>query len=265
MALIRAASAALLASGAAATTGILLPLYVYPSAEFGDGAANWRPAVDAMAASAHVPWLAVVNPGNGPGPTGEPGNGDANYIAGVSQLNALANVRPVGYVRTDYGASPAAELYANITTWAGWAAYGGAEDVGVDGIFFDEASAADLEYLRGAAAHARAAFGSKQIVTVCNFGAAAPAEAYAAGVCDVVVVFESFLNDPAAPPYLGRATIDANTPDGGDYGAEADVALLGSYVREAADAGLGWLYFCSADYDSITAAPATIGALAAAF
>src|SRR4051812_36924412 len=97
---------ALLASTAASVsaTGILLPLYLYPSAEPNDGATNWKPALDAVAASAHVPWLVVVNPADGPGATGEPGNGDPNYISGVSQLNALSNVQTVGYVWTDYGA-----------------------------------------------------------------------------------------------------------------------------------------------------------------
>ncbi|KAH8164047.1 hypothetical protein CIB48_g4189 [Xylaria polymorpha] len=266
MAFTRAASALLASSFIATTasaTGVLLPLYVYPSAEYNDGAANWKPAVAAIAASAAVPWLAVVNPGNGPGATGAPGNDDINYIAGVSQLNAHANVQTIGYVRTNYGTSPQAELQANITSWAAWASYsGGSEDIGVDGIFFDESSAADFEYLNTAVTYARAAFGSRRIVTVCNFGSAAPA-------------------DPDAPAYMGKATIDANTPAGGyeaqaavivhDFvgaaadGRTADTALLSSYVLEAKDAGLGWLYFCSGGYDSITTAPATIGALAAAF
>ncbi|KAI3324264.1 Spherulation-specific family 4-domain-containing protein [Xylariaceae sp. AK1471] len=286
MALLRVS--ALLASMAASVsaTGILLPLYLYPSAEFNDGAANWKPAFDAMAASAHVPWLVVVNPANGPGPTGEPGNGDPNYISGVSQLNALSNVQTIGYVRTDYGASPLAELEANITNWANWSSFSSSsentgvnENIGVDGIFFDEASASGFEYLNSAIAYARTAFGSKQIVTICNFGGAAPAEYY--GICDVAIAFESFLNNPDFPVYMGQTTLDANIP-AGNYDAQAavivhdftgaaydgkvaDVTLLNSYVQFVRDFGLGWVYFCSGGYDSITTAPATIGALAAAF
>ncbi|KAI0483551.1 Spherulation-specific family 4-domain-containing protein [Xylaria cf. heliscus] len=225
------AATALLTTAAASVsaTGILLPLYVYPSAAYNDAAANWQPALAAISSSSSssVPWLAVVNPGNGPGATGLPGNGDANYISGVSQLNAHPHVQTIGYVRTDYGASPQAELQSQH------------HDLGPPGprtLFY--------------------------------------------GICDVVVVFESFLNNPDAPAYQGQATIDANTPAG--HGAQAavivhdfvgtaadgrvaDTALLGSYVREAEEAGLGWLYFCSGDYDSITTAPATVGALAAAF
>lgn len=64
----------------ASATGVLLPLYVYPSSVWNDGAANWKPAFDAISSHFSVPWLVVVNPGNGPGATGQPGNGDENYI-----------------------------------------------------------------------------------------------------------------------------------------------------------------------------------------
>ncbi|KAF2963194.1 hypothetical protein GQX73_g10375 [Xylaria multiplex] len=275
MALIRAVSALLATGLAVSATGVLLPLYVYPSAEYGDGAANWQPALAAIAASPNTPWLAVVNPANGPGATGEPGNGDANYVSGVSQLNAHDNVQTIGYVRTDYGAAPAEELHANITTWASWTA----GDVGVSGIFFDEASAADFDYLSAAITFARTAFGARQIVAACNFGAAVGAEFY--DICDVVVVFESYLNNPEYPAYEGADTLDANTPDFSyrpqaavivhDFvgsaadGQSADTALLRKYVQEAKEDELGWVYFCSAGYETITAAPATAGALAAVF
>ncbi|KAI1429877.1 Spherulation-specific family 4-domain-containing protein [Xylaria sp. FL1777] len=275
-----AATALLLAAPTVSATGVLLPLYVYPSIIYGDGAARWQPALAAVAATPGVPWLVVVNPGDGPGATGAPGNGDSNYMSGVAQLNLHANVQTLGYVRTDYGAAPAAELRANITSWAGWASWAAA-DIGVQGIFFDEASArnTDFDYLSSAVAFARTAFGARQIVTVCNFGAAADVSFY--DICDVVVAFESALDDPADPAYESTATIVANTPDAGyrdqaavivhDFvgaaadGREADAALLRSYIQDARDAELGWLYFCSAGYDSITTAPATVGALAAAF
>ncbi|KAI0554033.1 Spherulation-specific family 4-domain-containing protein [Xylaria curta] len=277
MAFTRAAASALLMATSVAATGVLLPLYTYPSAVYNDGAANWKPALDAIAASSAVPWLVVVNPGNGPGQTGQPGNGDVNYISGVSQLNAQPNVQTIGYVRTNYGTSPQAELQANVSNWASWASYS-ESNIGVDGIFFDESNATDFEYLNTAITYARTAFGSKKIVTICNFGSAAPDEFF--NICDVAIIFESFLNNRDAPAYMGEETIDANTPDGYEAqaavivhdfvgiaadGRTADTALLGSYVQEAKDYGLGWLYFCSGGYDSITTAPATIGALAAAF
>ncbi|KAJ6571565.1 hypothetical protein B0H19DRAFT_1255529 [Mycena capillaripes] len=46
-----------------------------------------------MSARPSVPWLVVVNQGNDPGVTGLPGNADHNYVGGVSQFNALPNVR----------------------------------------------------------------------------------------------------------------------------------------------------------------------------
>lgn len=268
---------ATLATTTTATTGVLLPLYVYPSATFNDGAANWRPALAAISASPSTPYLAVINPGNGPGATGSPGNADANYITGVSQLNAAPNVKTIGYVRTNYGTSSTSELYANLTTWSSWSSYT-ETDLSVAGIFFDEAPTDNYEYLSSAISHARSAFGTQQITTICNFGTAAAAEFYS--ICDVAIVFEGYLNNPGSPTYAGAATYTANTPAGylaqaavvvhhftgsAADGRVADTALLGSYVQEAEADGLGWVYFCSADYDSITAAPATVGALAAAF
>ncbi|KAI1814292.1 putative cell surface spherulin 4-like protein [Poronia punctata] len=261
-------------STSVSATGILLPLYVYPSADYDDGAANWQPALDAIKSSSSVSWLAVVNPDSGPGATGKPANDDVNYISGIEQLNAQANVRTIGYVRTNYGASPAAELEANITTYASWAS--SESNVGVKGIFFDETSPDSLDYLRSAVSHARSAFGDVDIVTICNFGAAAPADFYEDGLCDVNIIFENYLS-----AWEGTATLDANIPSGGsaersaaivhDFqgtdsdGTPADTALLKSDVQEAVSYGLGWVYFCSANYDSITATPATIGALAASF
>ncbi|KAF7362121.1 putative cell surface spherulin 4-like protein [Mycena venus] len=145
----------------ASATGILLPLYIYPSQVFNDGAANWQPAVSAISAHPNVPWLVVVNPHNGPGLTGQPGDADPNYITGVSQLNALSNVRTIGYVRTNFGASPLAEVEANITTWKNWDT--SSSNIGVDGIFFDEASTSSFDYLSSAISFARSTFGNKAI------------------------------------------------------------------------------------------------------
>ncbi|KAI0199855.1 Spherulation-specific family 4 [Astrocystis sublimbata] len=283
MAFIRTVAAApallLAASTAVSATGVLLPLYTYP----GDNAAAWNPVLEAITVTPDVPWLAVINPSNGPGPTGLPGNDDMNYIHGVTQLNAQPNTLTLGYVRTDHGASPLAAVQRNITTWASWANYTANDiDIGVDGIFFDETSPdpADVKYLESAVSFARTAFGTKQVVAVCNFGTAAPPDYYR--ICDVVVSFESALNQPNVPAYQGKQTIVATTPGWdnlvaqsavlvhdfagkADDGRVADAELLRSYVQEAKDAALGWLYFGSGGYDSLTTGPATVLALAAAF
>ncbi|KAK5626347.1 hypothetical protein RRF57_002062 [Xylaria bambusicola] len=278
MSLLRAAASALLAASSVAATGVLLPLYVYPSAEYNDGAANWKPVVDAAAATSNVPWLVVVNPADGPGGTGLPGNDDVNYISGLTQLNALANVQTIGYVHTEYGTSSMDVLQSNITKWASWGS--SSSDTAVQGIFFDESSTNSFEYLNTAITFTRTAFGNQQIKTVCNFGSAVKATEFYT-ICDVVIVFESALNDPNYPVYESTTTIAANTPGAGyhdqaavivhDYvgtsadGRTADTTLLHTYIQEARDADLGWLYFCSGGYNSVTTGPATVGALAAAF
>lgn len=263
--------ASLVASASA--TGVLLPLYVYPAAVYNDGAANWRPVFDAVSAHSNVPWMVVVDPHNGPGLSGLPGDNDLNYISGVAQLNSYSNVKTIGYVRTNYATSPMDELKKNITQWHDWSNYSGA-DIAVDGIFFDE-SIDNFSYLNEAITFARTTFGSTPITTICNFGAAAPAEYYS--ICDIVVAFESCLNCADAPQYKSQATISANIPSGyepfasiivHDFagtaydGTTADASLLAYYLNTLKSSNVGWAYFCSAGYDSITTAPATVGQVA---
>ncbi|RMJ13308.1 hypothetical protein CDV36_007031 [Fusarium kuroshium] len=253
-----------------AATGILLPLYVYPSQESGDGALNWSPVFDAISSNTDIPWLVVVDPLNGPGASGKPGNDDVNYIDGTSKLNSYSNVKTIGYVRTNYGQAPLDELKANITSWSNWGTYAAA-DVGVDGIFFDESSA-DFDYLNEAITFARNAF-SNSITTICNFGCRAEAEYYS--ICDVVIAFESCLNCADGPPYESQKILSNNIPSGYESkaavilnmftgtsvdGKEADRGLMNEYVETMKETGLGWSYFTSADYDTIDAGPATVGA-----
>ncbi|KAH7155830.1 putative cell surface spherulin 4-like protein [Dactylonectria estremocensis] len=249
-------------------TGILLPLYIYPAADWDDNAANWKPVIEAVEAHAQVDWTIVVNPNNGPGLSGKPADDDVNFVSGVSQLNAHANVNTVGYVRTNYAKAPMDELKANITNYANWASYPEA-DISIHGIFFDE-SEADFDYLNEAITYAREAFG-KSITTVCNFGVKAAEEYY--GICDIVIAFESCLDCEGLPQYQGQETFETNVPSGHEpqaaiivnkftgedfEGKGADASLLTSYARALVDGGIGWYYFCSADYDDITSTPATV-------
>lgn len=258
----------------AAATGVLLPLYTYPSAVYNDGAADWDPAFNAIEAYPSFDWLAVIDPGNGPGPTYEPGNDDINYISGVSQLNDFSNVKTIGYVRTFYSTSPLAELEHNITVWHDWSNYT-ESNIGVKGLFFDETSD-DYDYLSTAIAFARQTFADQGDITViCNFGATAATKYY--DICDVVIAFESYLNNADAPQYKSETTLEANIPTGYESqaaiivhdftgtaydGSTADASLLSTYIDTIKSYGVGWAYFCSADYSSITTAPATVGQLA---
>ena len=257
----------------ASATGVLLPLYVYPSTEWNDGAANWKPVFNAISSQSSLQWLVVVNPENGPGATHKPGNTDTNYITGTSKLNGYKNVKTIGYVRTNYAASPMSELKTNITAWSNWSTYT-MSNIAVHGIFFDESSTSNYDYLNTAITFARKTF-KKPITVVCNFGVKAGARFYK--ICDVVLAFESALNQSDVPPYKGKTTLKNSIPAGYEAqgaimvnhftgkaidGSAATVKLLNSYLSVISGYGIGWTYFCSADYDTVTVGPATVGQLA---
>lgn len=247
------------------STGIVLPLYIYPSAVWNDGAANWKPAFDAIAAHPDLQFLVVLNPASGPGHTFMPGNNDTNYVTGVAKLNAFPNVKTIGYSRTNYATSPLDELKKNITAWANWSSYTAA-NIGVDGLFLDESS--NTAYLSEAATFARQTFG-RNITVFCHFGAAAPDPYY--NICDVVGSFESYAS------YLTKSTMSQTIPSGrakqaaiiihdftgktGD-GINADANALNQYIQTMYKGALGWLYFCSGYFTSMSVGPATIGQVA---
>ncbi|KAF7562854.1 hypothetical protein G7046_g1289 [Stylonectria norvegica] len=258
------------------SVGVLLPLYVYPAAVWTDvGAPLWKPVVDAVAAHTAVPWLVVVNAHNGPGLTYQPGDKDDHVIAGVTELNKHANVKTIGYVRTNYATSSMDELKLNITTWKNWSTYT-ASDISVKGIFFDESSD-NFDYFNEAITFARSTFVTP-ITIICNFGAKADAKYYA--ICDVVVAFESHLNAADAPQYKSQTTITANIPSGYEEqaailvnqftgtswdGKTANADLIESYIDTISDNNVGWAYFTSvSDYNTINVAPATIAEVAQA-
>ena len=277
----------------ASATGILIPLYVYPSAVFNDGAANWQPVRDAIQAHPDVPWQVVINPDSGPGGTRQPGNGDTNYISGVSQFNALSTtgfpVTTVGYVHISNGNANESEVEANITTWRDWSTHT-PENASVQGIFFDEAieapgaeAGANFDYLNRVISFARSAF-SSPISVICNFGTK-PADSYYS-ICDIVIAFEScFANNAGdgcaavgVPEYLNQTTIDqyvpspANRPQAAvlvhDYngtnqeGDTANLATLASDVQTLKANNVGWLYFVTGGFDNITLPPANVTNLA---
>lgn len=95
---------------------LLVPLYVYPGA-----------SVAASASS--VGTVAIINPNSGPAPSP-----DSSYLSYMQKLNN-AKVELVGYVHTSYGSRNAAEVKAEIDTYA-------TKYPNLKGIFLDEASTA---------------------------------------------------------------------------------------------------------------------------
>ena len=109
------------AHAATSSTGIVIPLYTYPTG------GTWDQIVQVKKAHPSVPIIAVINPSDGPGPSI-----DSNYVTGVQKLKA-AGVMVLGYVHTGFGygglRSPSV-LENEISNYKTW--------YNPNGIFFDE-------------------------------------------------------------------------------------------------------------------------------
>jgi hypothetical protein len=113
---------------------VLVPLYVYPGAD-------WDTVVSAARTGVKI--IAIINPNSGPDPSGP----DSTYVSYMTKLTN-AGVDMVGYVHTTYGDRAASDVYADIDTYA-------SKYTGLKGIFIDEASAAssELPYYQGVYNH----------------------------------------------------------------------------------------------------------------
>src|SRR5437870_13868222 len=85
-------------------TGIVEPLYSYPS----EGA--WNPVKDAKRNYPNVPLVVIINPANGPGTCC-----DKNYHAGISQPRSVG-VIVLAYVYTSYCGRPIGQVDSGVDT-----------------------------------------------------------------------------------------------------------------------------------------------------
>jgi hypothetical protein len=111
------------ANVATSPTGIMIPLYTYPT----DGA--WAAVIGARNAHPNVRFVAIINPNSGPGTSQDP-----NYARGIKELQT-SGVVVLGYVPTGYATGPHSavrELESEVSAYESW--------YRVDGIFFDEMS-----------------------------------------------------------------------------------------------------------------------------
>ncbi|PRP85026.1 putative cell surface spherulin 4-like protein [Planoprotostelium fungivorum] len=188
---------------------ILVPLYQYPN----DG--TFSDLVKSVQNLTSVQFFVVVNPASGPGSTLYP---DSNYIKAISQLNTFDNVITIGYVRTNYGNQPIANVTADINTYAGWSNYSAA-NISMHGIFFDESPAvnvsASLSFIKNVTDRARLSIPSSTIVT--NQGVIPETLDYFT-YTDYLVIFEesyqhlSTVNlDTLATPFHSKSSIIIHT------------------------------------------------------
>jgi hypothetical protein len=156
----------------------LVPAYFYPS----QANKKWEQMCDRLNTRGGSS-IAVMNPGNGPG-TGAAANAD--YTRVIRYCHGKAQ-KVIGYVYTDYGARPIAQVKADVDKY--YRLYK------VDGIFLDEmsnrATGPIKDYYRNLYTYIKAKTAGTEIV-VGNPGAAA-ATAWQLGtarVADILVIFE---------------------------------------------------------------------------
>lgn len=205
------------ASAATAPTGIMIPLYSYPT----DG--SWAAAVSAKEAYPNVPFMAVINPGSGPGEAQDP-----NFVAGIANLQA-AGVIVLGYVPTGYATSPYSGITgveAQINAYNSW--------YHVNGIFFDEMSnlAGYESYYSTLNAYVKSL---GMTYTVGNPGAMVPTSYI--GTLDTLIIYESGgLPALSALSYSGYSTRNFAVVS---YGAATPTQ---AYVTDSSSYA-AWVYF----------------------
>ena len=106
---------------------LLVPAYFYPA---GPGLKHWEELIDA---AAHVPIVAVANPGSGPG---EDLNPDYRMVVGRASRRG---VTVIGYIGTNYAHRPRLEVEADVDRWTRFYPE-------IQGIFFD-AQASDVGHV----------------------------------------------------------------------------------------------------------------------
>ena len=102
----------------------LVPAYFDPT---GSGLDDWNELVDA---AQRIAIIAIANPNSGPGQAP-----DETYRETIRRAS-LAGIRVTGYVSTDYGNRPTAQIYEDIDRWITFYPE-------IAGIFFDEQTAGD--------------------------------------------------------------------------------------------------------------------------
>ncbi|KAF2115111.1 Spherulation-specific family 4 [Lophiotrema nucula] len=166
---------------------VLVPLYVYPTT----GA--WEPVIEMASSFPRVHFTAIINPQSGPGEGALP---NENYTQAIQTLNALDNVRTIGYVATTWCSKNLSSVLDEIAVYAGW----GSQDpsLAMSGIFFDETptlyTPEYVSYLQAVSQAVHSNGGLQEGFVVHNPGALPEARYFSdpefAQTVDLTVVFE---------------------------------------------------------------------------
>jgi hypothetical protein len=201
---------------------LLVPAYIYPA---GKGREPWRRLIDA---AAKVDLVAIVNPDSGPGVERNP-----VYASAIAEA-ADSGVKLVGYVHTQYGERPAAEVKGDIDAWVRFYPR-------IVGFFLDQQPqdprhAADFADI---AAHARGKL--RDAIVITNPGVPCDEEYLARRASDVVCVFAN---------YEGFASFELPAPlkdyDPSHFAALAyqvtDAEAMRFVLKEAIIKQIGYIY-----------------------
>ncbi|MDQ0990467.1 spherulation-specific family 4 protein [Streptomyces sp. V3I7] len=152
-------------------SALLVPYYEHPSVR----PAEW----ESIALAAPRLYGVVLNPASGPGERPDPAFAEAAARLRAAGGAPSGGVRLLGYVDTDYGRRPHADVVRDLARYRSW--------YGTDGAFLDQA-AAGVEQLRHYQHLAAAAWSTGCGTLVLNHGTP-PHPAYAR-LADVLVTFE---------------------------------------------------------------------------
>ena len=157
-------------------TGVLVPLYVYPTNVHTNPVFNRL--IDLKRRFETVPIWVILNPASGPGKSV-----DANYVKAIDRLQGAGCV-VLGYVTTSYGKRPPADVRGEMEQWLKLYPR-------IQGLFFDEMIYDDkpeaATYQAGLNAQAKS-LGFWP--TVANPGADTPGRYFVANAADVIVIHE---------------------------------------------------------------------------
>ena len=157
-------------------TGLLVPLYIYPSDIHKNPSFNRL--IEVKRRHETVPMWVILNPASGPGE-----QVDGNYAKAIDRLRG-AGCLVLGYVTTSYARRSETEVRKDIDQWLKMYPH-------IHGIFFDEMTYEDTEVAaKYQTALSHYAHEAGCWPTVANPGADTPGRYFAAGAADVILIHE---------------------------------------------------------------------------
>ncbi|KAK4444247.1 Spherulation-specific family 4 [Podospora aff. communis PSN243] len=158
------------AAVASASTGLLLPLYKYPTTA--SGIDDWTAALSAMDAHPSLPFHIIINENNGaPYPSPLPAN-IKDWAQLLGHLHSKSKTTLIGYIATSSSARPLDDVKRGIDQYAAWSTHEGWEEppvqhnIKIDGVFLDEIDTdpSKLKYNQEITKYAKKVFPSGTVI-----------------------------------------------------------------------------------------------------